>query len=264
MKPDANESRDVELRRALVATAELSAFTRRAPSIKFLIAGIAAFAIAGALAGAAVVTASDHANPPSVTLAGVNAAAQEVAVAQNATLIGAPIERAGSGTTIIRLGTKPAGATNLVVGFECVDHGDFSTSIDGHITPMSCSSSGVLSPQGSLEPTFGSGKHIYKVVAAEGKRFALWISWMKAADTSPSAAQRAELADGIVTRPEYLAAYNRFAGCMAAAGFPIDVVSQASTVIDYSTNGTVAGDAAENRCYPIEFEKVDELWQAKH
>jgi hypothetical protein len=264
MNPEPTAQRDTELRRALVATAELARFSRRRPSGKFVIGGVAVFAVAGALTGGAVGTAAIHGDPQSAITGGVQAAAQQVAVEEDAALIGVPLLRAGSGTTIIDLGTKPAGATNIIVGFECVDPGEFVTKIDGHSTPMSCASSDVLSPQASIEPTFGSDKHSYEVQVAEGKRFTVWISWMRAADTSPSAAQRAEVADGIVTRAEYLAAYNRFAGCMSAAGFPIGDVSQDTTLINYATDGTIAGDAASNRCYPIEFERADEMWQAEH
>jgi hypothetical protein len=264
MKPEPMDNRDEELRRALVATVDLTPFNRRRPSARFLIGGIAAFVLAGALTGGAVVSVATHGDPQVAITAGVRAAAQEIVVDQNATLIGAPTILAGSGTTTINLGRKPARATNIVVGFECVDAGDFVTKIDGHVTPMQCSSSDVLSPQGSEEPTFGTGKHSYEIQVAEGKRFTVWISWLREAHTSPSAAQRAELADGVVSRAEYLAAYNRFAGCMAAAGFPIGDVPQDTTLINYATDGTDAGDAANNRCYPIEFKQVDSKWQQEN
>ena len=78
---------------------------------------------------------------------------------------------------------------------------------------MQCSSSNVLSPQGSEEPTFG----IQPLRWLYGRR---WL--------------------------------------------PIGDVPQDTTLINYATDGTIAGDAANNRCYPIEFKQVDERWQLEN
>jgi hypothetical protein len=263
MKPEILDSRDAELRSALVKLVSRSAHSRRR-SRKLVITSIIIFAIAGAMTGGAVAAATINAPPQHAVNDALSEAAHEQVIDQNAILVDAPIVRSGSGTTIIRLGKKPAGATNLVVAFECTDVGTLTTLIDGHNDGQKCGESDQFNPTASQEPVFGTGSHTFKIVAAPGIRFTVWISWIAAASFGPSSAQLAELADGKVTRAEYLAAYDRFAACMADAGYPLGDVPRNTTLLDYATPGDIYADAAFQRCYTTEFDQVDTVWQLEN
>jgi hypothetical protein len=74
-----------------------------------------------------------------------------------------------------------------------------------------------------------------------------------------SAAQRAELADGVVTFDEYQAAFQRLKTCMEAKGYTIETVGMTNQLIDYRYRGVA--DPAYTTCYSLEFAFVDSEWQ---
>ena len=76
-----------------------------------------------------------------------------------------------------------------------------------------------------------------------------------------STAERLDLRDGIVTRKEYLVAFERMRSCIRAAGFETytDKWDETNQVIHMSYPNSV--DAAYQRCYAQEFALVDSTWQ---
>lgn len=77
-----------------------------------------------------------------------------------------------------------------------------------------------------------------------------------------SAAQRAALADGEVTRAEYRAGFDRLVACMAARGAGLAAVDTTETVIDYSVMDRDL--IAYDDCYAAEFKQLDIEWQVAH
>jgi hypothetical protein len=76
-----------------------------------------------------------------------------------------------------------------------------------------------------------------------------------------SAAQRAALSDGRVTRAEYQAAFNRFESCVESAGFAIGKGSEVNQVIRYVIPQAAVASGASSRCYDSEFHGIDAAWQ---
>jgi len=248
-----------EFRRALVATANLGPYRRRRPPLKLVIGPVAAFALAGALTGGAVATAATP--NPQIVAAQTAAAgtAHFLAKEQDGTLIGQPFTRIGSGTQTIDLGMRPAGATNLVEGFECLDPGDYIGYLNGkqYEEMPGCDPA---SNSGGVDTSSGNGDHILTIKAAANNRFVIWLSWVKIPSLAPSAAEQSELTTGSITRDDDIAAFSRYEGCMGALGHPIDVLP--TTIVPaYSVDDSAVSDGADHRCYTTEYKGVDEAWQ---
>ncbi len=81
---------------------------------------------------------------------------------------------------------------------------------------------------------------------------------------SPSAAQAAAMADGLVDRAEYRAGFERFRACMAESGYTVDVLDDSGTIIDARCLSEATDDGTDARCYDTEFRDVDESWQVAH
>jgi hypothetical protein len=250
--------RSAEFRRALVATANLGPYVRRRPPLRLVVAAVAAFALAGALTGGAIATATKP--DPELVAAQADAATsgRGYVTMEDGKLIGRPFLRAASGTQTIDIGQKPAGATVLVEGIGCLG-GDADTFLDS----KKVSSSGDCSPGGSGANVFTvstTGDHLVSLRTRNGARIAVWLSWARIPKFSESAAQRQDLADGLVTRDEDLAAFNRFAGCMTALGHPLIRVTM-GLVPGFSEDAAALTDGADNRCYSTEYKNVDAGWQ---
>jgi hypothetical protein len=252
-------ARAIEFRRALVATANLGPYVRRRPPLKLVVGLLAAFVLAGALTGGAVATASTV--DPEVTAAEAGAAeAAHALIGQvDGVPIGEPFIRTASGTQEINIGVRPRGATNLVEGFECIDPGDFVGLLDStrYEESPDCEPA---SEYGGIDSVTGSGGHILTIQARGSARFSIWLSWVKIPTFKKSAAQRQELADGVITRDEDVAAFSRYEGCMAALGHPVDN-TPTSIVPAYYVADAAVEDGSDNRCYETEYKDVDMKWQ---
>lgn len=77
----------------------------------------------------------------------------------------------------------------------------------------------------------------------------------------PSEEVVAALADGVVTREEYEAAFLRYSACMDKVGAPLVSVSMTSEIITYSS---VAGADVDYRCLGTHFRPIDSSWQIAH
>jgi hypothetical protein len=249
----------VQFRQALVATANLGPYARRRPSLKLVIACVVVFAVAGALTGGALATTSKP--DPAVVVAQNGAEVTGTILARqfDGILLGHPFARTGRGTQRIDLGTRPAGATGFVEGFDCVDPGAYVGLLDSkrYEKYPDCEPGG---SGGTFTNVTASGAHLLTVRTAGSNRFAIWISWVKIPTFAKSPAQAQELSDGTVTRAEDLAAVNRYAGCMGALGTPIGVLSD-YVVPSYAVSDLAYQDGTDTRCYDTEYAAVDEKWQ---
>jgi hypothetical protein len=179
--------RATEFRRALVATADLAPYIRPRPSLKLVVAAVAAFALAGALTGGAIATASMP-DPPTV-------AAQ-------------------------------ADAASLMEGFSCFAPARFSWSLGGKIVgSIDCTPN--PGGGASYFDLKNAGSHTLTINALHRGPFSIWISWVHIPTFSPSAAEKLALADHEVSRDEEVAGFDRYQGCMGALGHSVPTTTGA-------------------------------------
>lgn len=258
MATETPHDRTTELRNVLVATANSNAYLRSHPSRKRVIASIAAFALAGALTGGAVSAVATTNSVQSNETANARFQATEF-VGTHGRLLGSPINYVGAGSAALDLGKAPRGATAVVVGFDCLDGADVEVSIDSVelLSHGNCESAIVQEL-----PVAGAKKHSMAIDATGAGRYAVYASWVDEAPLpGPSAAQQEVMADGKLTRTEYLAALNRFAGCLTAAGYPLSAVPDDYVYYPYAVTAEAVASGADARCYASEFKEVDPSWQ---
>ena len=248
--------RAAEFRRALVATANLGPYVRRRPPLRLMVAGLAAFVLAGALTGGAIATAS-RADPETVAAqADAATGASSYVRYLDGTLIGNPFARSATGTTTIDLGARPTKATAVVVGFSCFAPARFSWTLDGKkFASIDCNPN----PRGgaSYYGVQDRGNHTLTVHALHGGPFSIWISWVRIPTFTPSAAEKLALSDKAVSREEEVAGFERYQGCMSALGHSVRTTTSAIV----PTEGYGSGDGSSTRCYLTQWEAVDVQWQ---
>lgn len=267
-EPQFNQTRSDAIERLLSETVEATPI-RRSPKRTAAIgigSAVAAFALAGALTGGAIATAS----APSAQQQKIDNATQAAGIGwvveQDARLIGQPVTLSGTGTMTVNLGHRPAGANAVVAASECATPGTFSVGMGGNLTgEAACKSSntGTANVGASDYRVTTDGPHTFSVTTSPGAQFSVWLSWIYYPTLSPSPAVRAAIADGAVTRDEYVAAFNQYLGCMAAAGYTISGYDESARVIDYWNSEASVASGAENRCYVTQFRAVDSLWQTE-
>ena len=277
-KPVPESDRNAVLRSELVATVNATPYLEPRYQRRSVGVAIATFALAGALTGGAIsATALSFTSnmTPSVSDSTVTIDITEMAsslVGTHTELYGTPFILSGHDETNVEMGTRPRGATSIAVAFECLDPGEFTTDFNGETdSRISCTEEDF----GAYKTT-SSGAASYHAVETDdpqtltirskgSSRYKVWASWARETPApEPSAAQLAELSDGQVTRAEYDAAFDRFAICMATAGFPIASIDRAGTIIQYSLTGDSVHAGADTQCYAAEFEQVDIAWQIAH
>jgi|GEM_PF-762435 hypothetical protein len=79
--------------------------------------------------------------------------------------------------------------------------------------------------------------------------------------TPASAEQLAALADDKITYDEYVAAYRRYASCVAAGGYQIVEQGQTNQVFHYAVPAAAVDSGVNDTCYDKEFYFVDSQWQ---
>ena len=261
------DARGQAVREMLVAAAAdaSTARPRTRMSRRTLVATVSAFTLAGALTGGAVSAMALTADTPESTVVDIDTSTRQASLGDS-TPLGTPFTYTGTGDTVLRIGPPPEGATGFVYRLGCLEPGEFVITVDGdteHPITTSCDDEAASSPSG------GSGGQITASVDApatlsieSSARYSVWGTWAaEPAPPTPSAAQKAEMADGVVTHDEYVMAYQRFSACMSEAGFPLAFVDLSGTIIDYSTTQESETDGASPRCYGREFELVDTAWQ---
>jgi len=263
--------RMTRLREELVATVNAAPYARARFEPRVIAAAIAAFALAGAVTGGAISATALSSDPDTTLSVDADSLAANL-LGDHARLFGTPIVVAGSGTSSIDLGEPPAGATSIAVAFTCLDPGDFSLAINGTVdSTMQCSADdtgskfGFGSSSGVQYDLRGEGRQTLTLSSKNDSGYAIWASW-SAEDPIPpmSAAQTADLADGQVSRDEYLAAFDRFSACMSAAGEPLLGIDTSGTIVSYRVSETSVDSGIDTRCYEPEFRQVDTNWQIAH
>jgi hypothetical protein len=259
------------LRAHLVATAATQSHNpistqRRWMSRKPAALALGVFALAGALTGGAVsATAISAARPETVTLS-VNELKAGLE-GNNALLFGAPVLVSGQGDTVIELGDRPEGASELAFVFHCIDPGTYAWSRDGEApaTTVCTEENSPGSGVSDLLGVDGDGEHTLEVKGDGTGRYAVWAQWSKRpADPPQSTAQVSELADAQVTRDEYERGFQRFVDCMADAGHEVMSINKTEQRIDYVITGESVTDGTDARCYRTEYEALDNIWQTAH
>ncbi|GAA1725542.1 hypothetical protein [Microcella frigidaquae] len=270
MTPDTDPripSRTDALRAELVAQAAESA--PRAPAVttgRVAVAAVLAFALAGATTGGAV-AATGMLTPTST----VELSMEELRLISfpGAEMLGAPLVVTGSGETVVQLDDRPAEATGLALRVQCLDVGRYDIVInDVPESWVQCdtASEGVQSAGGFSQlfdlsfDLSGDGPQSVSVRGQGADRYVVWVSWAVLPEpVEASAAQRDALADGVVTREEYLAGLDRYVACMEASGWSVAVIDREADVVDYRIEAISGDDDA--RCYAAEFMELDMGWQ---
>ncbi|WAB83458.1 hypothetical protein OVN20_10370 [Microcella daejeonensis] len=254
--------RDAALRAALVALATERPQPRRARPGITVLSAVLAFGLAGVGTGAAVAATSSA--PENRTVIDVNIAEMAQANLESATpLFGAPVIVTGMGTTVLDLGGVPAGATALAVRLNCLDDGRFDIEIDGEREGwLECDGEPGQAGYFSQFDVAGDGSRSVSIVGDDDGRYELWVAW-SAPPAAPEASgtQQEALADGVVTREEYLAGLDRYQACIEAAGWFFMVVDRDAPIVEFSFEAGAVGDGSDLRCYAAEFEQVDIAWQ---
>ena len=266
MMPDTSPrtpSRSGALRAELVAQASESAQRPRTVTTgRVAVAAVLAFALAGATTGGAV-AATGVLTPTST----VDLSMEELRVISfpGAEMLGAPLVVTGSGETVVRLDDRPEESTGLELWVQCLDPGRYDIMIDdlpGGWIQCDVGEDGVFSPGGFSQLTDLTVEDPQSVTVRGqgGDRYVIWVSWAVSAwAIEPSEAQAAALADGVVTREEYVAGLDRYMACMEASGWSVAVTDREAEVIEYSIEAISGDDDA--RCYTAEFYELDMGWQ---
>jgi hypothetical protein len=247
-----NTTRDDALRALLVGRVT----TTRRRRWRLPVLGIGAFAVAGALTAGALVSSGllqQQADPIDAKSLIDTGAAGDVS------FLADPVERTSDSETSLTLGARPTDAAQVAIGAQCAPPRTVSVTVDGtHVADVTCGDAGRIidlhgttsTPTLDLTPSTDGG-------------YTVWAAWARPDPIpGPSVQQQEALADGIVTRTEYLAAWNRYLGCMRAIGHPIDATTQTQMFVAVG----IPGDdyQADARCYASEFGDVDGVWQTEH
>ena len=254
--------RTTELRRALVATVDAAPYERPRPRRWVAVAAIAAFAVAGSVTGFATATvsqASTTEQPSEATAAWVLSYARA-----NSEFLGPIQHLETSDSADFSLGVSPAGASGVVVVLSCSGTGKVSQLIDGGMTmTMPCAQSNG-GGAGGMFPVPGGGEHTLRFEVSGGAKYEAWVAWVREPPLpEPTLQQQLEISDGVVTRAEYVAAYNRYIGCMAAGGYDVGGITQSddAVLLSYVVPDAAVNDGTDEFCYETEFKQVDIGWQ---
>jgi hypothetical protein len=258
-------TRDEALRRVLVATVD----STRAPERRRwdpAVASVGAFALAGALTGGTLATV----NAPQADTIRYDAPleiSRPSIIDDDAVILGTPLTVTGRESTVIDLGVAPDAATGLVVEVYCLEPGFYRVKLDGHpFTEVACTAESerpevVMS---AVQVIDGAPPRAILIERDSGG-YLVWAAWIdQPADAAPSSLQQEALADGVVTREEYEAGFDRYVACMAELGFHVNVIDAGTETIWYSIPGDAGNSGAANRCYEAEFDLVDMAWQGEH
>jgi hypothetical protein len=253
------------LRRQLVATVD-SGLSPAPSRWRTAAASVGAFAFAGALAGVTVATVGAQQADTSAYDVTLEVSRPGI-LDDDVVILGTPLTAGGRQDAVIDLGPAPESANGLVLQMYCLEPGFYRVELgDQPFTEVTCAadserpelvSSGVETFDGPAPRTIG--------IDLDSGGYLLWAAWVdQPADAEPSTAQQEALADGVVTREEYVAGFERYVACMADVGFVVSHGPLELEVLSYSIPGVAGGSGAANRCYEAEFLLIDTEWQGAH
>ena len=220
---------------------------------------VSAFATAGVLAGALTAGALVA---PAAGASQLEAAMANVAstYTYDGPLLGEPIFVQGGGRRDVTMPAKPKGANAIIVSIQCLSAGPATVLAKGDQLVASQCENGAADTSDVYE--FIPGEKLATTFAIDGLgSYAFWASWYAYPPAAPqSAAQKAAVADGVITRQEYVAGWQRLAACVAQAGF--DMVPPSTDVVEYPVGVSSETQAVyDHDCWPREYKRVDEIWQ---
>lgn len=259
--------RTSQLRAALVSAVDATPTQQRLPARRIAVAAIAAFALAGAATGGAVAATRAGSGEPTPERVQISAdLGKQTVVGTHADLFGDPFILLGQGTTVIDLGEIPAGATALALSMDCVDTGDYTTTIDETVIGTEwCSDESIaqIGGGGGQMLVAGGGKHTLTIDGPG--RYIVWAQWSAEHPVPPSSAAQTEaMEDGVVTREEYVAGFDRYNACMVGAGYYVDGGNRDALIIAGSIPAASVDDGTDRLCYEPEFQDIDMAWQVAH
>lgn len=169
-------------------------------------------------------------------------------------MVGEPFELVADRDARLDVGTRPDGATALVVAVSCIGAGELALAVDGGGDSywLTCDDEG-----GGFG--FYADYHEIAVDVTTGRaQYSVWAAWVAKQEVpEPSAQQSAALADGVVTDDEYRAGWDRYAACLLDAGFDIGRSPGNSPGVPVEA----ADSGVDMTCYVSEFEQLDMAWQ---
>jgi hypothetical protein len=258
-------TRDRMLRRMLVATVDSGLPTPR-PAWRTAALSVGAFALAGALAGGTTVAVGALQAEPAAYDGTLEISRPDI-LDDDVVILGTPHTVAGREDAVIDLGAAPEAANGLVFQIYCLEPGFYRVDLDDQpFTDVTCTSESERPKlvSSAVETFDGSAPRTITIDLDSGG-YLLWAAWLdQPADAEPSAAQQDALADGVVSREEYVAGFERYVACMADIGFVVSHGPLELEVLSYSIPGDAGHSGAANRCYEAEFLLVDQEWQVAH
>lgn len=184
----------------------------------------------------------------------------------NSTVIGDPHFAASSGDAVIELGLAPEHATGIAIRLSCTEAGSIDVSLDGvWIVGLTCDGESSTGGSGQVAGFEGAGPHTLSFSSPTRTGYEAFVAWVEEPPSpGPSAQQLSEIEDGVATREEYLAAFNRFAGCMGANGYDVGLAYSDTVILNYSIPSAAGDEGVDLFCYLSQFQEVDTLWQLQN
>lgn len=267
-RPDPSP-RDTALHDLLVRAVETTPRPRRRRWRAATIGGAVVCTLVGGVVGGTI-TAAATPDPEAVAAQAGARTAVQGATLEYMRIVGTPRATLGSGDRTVAIGTPPRGADQFVWSFRCrSDTGvtsvgpvrtDATTAAAEPGTALSDACTDGATVNGAVSVDEVTGRTLAVRTSRDGD-WTLSTGWVASPPMpEPSAAQRAALTDGVVTRSEYLAAFQRFQGCMTARGQSLGVVPDSSLFVAYGVPDVFVGDA----CGRAEFDQVSAAWETEH
>jgi len=251
-----NTERDNQLRRLLVATADINPTSRPRLTRRLGIGALGAFIVAAAFGGGALTAA--YAGPPTTSDEHALRAGTEGQLGKYGKVLGPSYYFRGSASTDLHIDRAPKGADLLRVELICKAAKRAELKLDGVMQQSGdCGGSGV-----TLLKTATDDAHTLTVMPTGHSDYVLFAVWIKSGNVEPSAQTEAEIADGRITRQEYEYAFSRYLGCIAEAGYPEPERDLSAVVLGPSGDAQDAAKiAAADHCESREWLEVDKIWQ---
>lgn len=229
------------------------------------IGSIAAFALAGALTGGAIASASAESARQATADATARFAALDFVNRNDGKVIGSPILKSAT-KTLTLTARAPKGANYSVYGLDCLDAGHFD--VEFPAPPDGGSFDCTTARANSKEPIgYGSGgwysgekSAFVKVSADSNARFTIWFAWVHIPTLKASAQEKQQIAAGPISREGLVTALNRYSACMAALGYNVGPMSGSISPGFPAAPQAAANSGADHRCVLTEENQIGEIW----
>jgi hypothetical protein len=249
--------RTTALRAELVDRARREGTPRRIRAT--VVTAVIAFAVGGGVVGgglsAAAAVAPQQASPSST------AAPDAFDYLMQGGHVSGPLRAfQGPGDTDFDLGPRPADATAIAVVVTCKGFGHFDLTFGGEAHKETCTGG---TTYGDTSQTAPIGSRVQLVQGDDKFTYSLWAEWISIPPpAAPSAAQLAEVADGVITDEEAQDAVNRYLACAYGAGYAEKLTSLSELSFEGvgPGQGTPAESNALSRCSEAELSQVSIIW----